>query len=300
MASCFAISRISRKLTKQRRFFFFLLVSCLFCLVLLYNGIGSPTWGSSPRNSPVPNEQLASFAHDNADSPSRTIHGTTSPHRADPPNPKSPPRILLVSAFFPLPHSKHSQSDYAAWLKHFVGQISTDIYFFAPPNITSFIQSLRPTSTSNSPSPFDPQFRLFLNTTFSSPFSVPPLHSLQQAYIHQHEIDREKHLHSPALYAVWNAKAYFVSEAITNSERLGRTYDYVFWNDAGSFRDPHWYYVWPDPWRITKVWEEGERMMGAMTKKEELVFFPTSGLTWSEHRSWKERHGPLDVDFSEG
>ncbi len=199
----------------------------------------------------------------------------------------SEPRILLVSALFPLKNSKHSQSDYEAWLKRFLGQISTDVYFFAPPESSDLISSARPSS-----------FPMTLNTTFSSPFDVPPLRGLQSNYTLMHSQDREKHRHSPELYAVWNAKAYFLSEAINNANKSGKTYDYVFWNDAGSFRDDHWYTAWPDPRRVTQVFEQGARKSGE--KKEDLIFFPVAGMPYWSQRYWKEDQGPVDVDFSEG
>ncbi|KAK2467408.1 hypothetical protein APHAL10511_000643 [Amanita phalloides] len=202
-------------------------------------------------------------------------------------NTHPPLRILLVSALFPLAKAKHSQSDYEAWLKRFVGDISTEIYFFAPPSLAPSVTSIRPSS-----------FPLVVNTTFSSPFSVPPLVGLEANYTYMHSIDRENFRHSPELYAVWNAKAYFLAEAVKNMEAAGKTYDYVFWNDAGSFRDDHWYKVWPDPDRVRQVWEEGVRVSGM--KKEDLMFFPLAGMPSLMYRWWKEDQGPIDVDMSEG
>ena len=248
----------------QRRIRLLLLVSIAPLLTLLY--FASP----SIRESLI-REQ---FAHISPDSGS----GTTS---------TSPPRILLVSAFFPLKHSKHSQSDYESWLKRFLGQISTDVYFFAPPDSADLVSAARPSS-----------FPMTLNTTFSSAFDVPPLKALQPNYTVMHSWDREKRRHSPELYAVWNAKAYFLIEAINNAGNSGKTYDYVFWNDAGSFRDEHGYKVWPDPERVVQVFEQGEKKSGM--KKDDLMFFPVTGMPYWSQRYWKEDQGPVDVDFSEG
>ena len=103
-----------------------------------------------------------------------------------------------------------------------LGQISTDVYFFTSPDLSSLVLSSRP-----SPHP------LYINTTFQTPFSVPPVHNLSSVYTTQHDdLDPERSHHSPELYAVWNAKPYLVTQAINNLERQGKTYDYVFWNDA--------------------------------------------------------------------
>lgn len=248
----------------QRRFRLLLLVSIATLLTLVY--FTSP----SVRSSLIEE----TFAHIN-------------PAPGSDPTPTSPPRILLVSAFFPLKHSKHSQSDYEWWLGRFLGQISTDVYFFAPPDSAHLISAARPSS-----------FPMTLNTTFSSAFDIPPLKGLQPNYTLMHSWDREKLRHSPELYAVWNAKAYFLSEAIDNAKQSGKTYDYVFWNDAGSFRDDHGYKVWPDPKRVAEAFEQGERKSGV--KKDDLMFFPVAGMPYWFHRYWKEDQGPVDAEFSEG
>ncbi|KAF8632486.1 hypothetical protein AX15_001855 [Amanita polypyramis BW_CC] len=196
-------------------------------------------------------------------------------------------RILLVSALFPLAKSKHSQSEYESWLKRFLGQISTEVYFFTSPSLSSVISSTRP-----------PNYLITINTTFSAPFDIPPLRDFEQRYAQMYEQDRERLIHSPELYAVWNGKAYYVAEAIKNLEKEGKTYDYVFWNDAGSFRDDHLYKVWPDPENVRRIFEEGENKSDV--GKDELVFFPLEGLPVFNLRSWTEDKGPIDMDMSEG
>ncbi|PFH45255.1 hypothetical protein AMATHDRAFT_91691, partial [Amanita thiersii Skay4041] len=198
-------------------------------------------------------------------------------------------RILLVSALFPLTHAKHSQADYAKWLKRYLGTVTTDIYFFAPPSLESAVVAARISGA-----------HLTLNTTFASAFSVPPLHGLEATYQQMYKKDRERFRHSPELYAVWNAKPYLTGEAIRNMRLMypDREYDYVFWNDAGSFREEHGFRTWPDPDRVVEVWQEGSRRSG--TKVEDLMFFAAYNMPAYRMKYWKEHMGPIDVDFSEG
>jgi len=77
----------------------------------------------------------------------------------------------------------------------------------------------------------------------------------------------------------------------------GKTYDYVFWNDAGSFREISTYKNWPDPTRIEEIFEEGSRLSG--TKAEDLLFFPMQHPPYKA-KDWNEDMGPIDTDFSEG
>jgi hypothetical protein len=199
------------------------------------------------------------------------------------------PTILLVSAFFPLSNSKHSISDYESWLSRFLQPITTPIYFFTTPAMEPFIKSLR-----------GPNLPITINTTFSSPFDIPPLQDsigTKEKYNEMWAWDREKDIRSPELYATWTAKPYFLDEGLRNS-RIA--YDYAFWTDAGSFRDPHSYTLWPDPIRIREVWEEGSK--GSGTSVDELLFFPMWGLPHSSMKFWSEDIGPINSDsaFSEG
>jgi hypothetical protein len=203
-----------------------------------------------------------------------------------------PPTILLVSAFFPLSKSKHSISDYKAWLSRFLQPITTPIYFFTTPDMAPLIQSLRG------------DLPITINTTYLSPFDIPPLkdspatdegYDIRDKYQQMWSWDREKRRHNPELYAIWTAKPYFLDEGLRNSDIA---YDYAFWTDAGSFRDPHSYTLWPDPKRVREVWGEGSK--GSGTREEDLLFFPMWGPPHPSMQYWSEGMGPIDNEFSEG
>ncbi|KAF9449239.1 hypothetical protein P691DRAFT_728201 [Macrolepiota fuliginosa MF-IS2] len=200
------------------------------------------------------------------------------------------PRILLVSALFPLAKSKHTHAEYEDWLSRFLGSITTPVYFYAPPSFASTVLSARGS------------LPIYINTTFESPFDVPPLQGLQPAYEHIRTLDREAFRHNPELYAVWNAKPWLLDNAVRYlREERGEVYDYAFWNDAGSFRSDHHYTRWPDPKRVEEVWKTGATHTGAEEKqKDELLFFPLTGtFSWLK-RYWREDDGPVDAEISEG
>lgn len=247
-------------------------------------------------------------------------------------------RILLVSAFYPLAKSKHTDAEYADWLWRFLGHVSTDIYFFTTPEMEPLVRRARdalpPKTLNDSKSTSSPHTSLIINTTFSSPFSIPPLLPYRDKYEQMHTWDREKDRHSPELYAIWNAKPWFLREGLQNMRMQGHgeEYDYTFWTDAGSFRHDHAYDMWPDAARVEEVWEAGfqlqmeqwkaldamrdgmrgdyaewdatqEREKGRkaeVTRKEDLVFFPVYQLPGKAELGWKESLGPIDIDFSEG
>ncbi|KAI0061854.1 hypothetical protein BV25DRAFT_1804834 [Artomyces pyxidatus] len=216
----------------------------------------------------------------------RSSHAFTSSPQDLEPAVVTLPRILLVSAFFPLPKSKHSLSDYHAWLTRFLAPVTTHLYFFCPPNLAPLVRELRG------------DLPMTLNTSFTSPFDIPPLRGLEPRYEEMHGWDRESKLHSPELYAVWNCKAFFLDEGVRSARAGGVEYHYAFWSDAGSMRDDHTYRDWPGARRVQQVFEEGERLSG--TPRDQLIFFPVWGLPSSNFSSWTEPAGPVDEDISEG
>lgn len=203
------------------------------------------------------------------------------------------PNILLVSAFFPLSKSKHSMSDYSSWLSRFLKPIKTPIYFFTTPDMEPLIRQLRG------------DLPITINTSYVSPFDIPPLSGdMKQKYEEMWNWDREKHRHSPELYAVWSGKPFFLDEGLRNAEALlpptypHPHYKYAFWSDAGSFRDSHDYSTWPDPARVEEVWDEGSKKSG--TKADDLLFFPMWAPPHTSMQFWGAGMGPIDNEFSEG
>jgi hypothetical protein len=197
--------------------------------------------------------------------------------------PASQSRILLVSALFPLSKAKHSEQDYETWLSRFLQPITSEIYFFTTPDMEPIVRSARG------------DLPITINTSFSSPFGIPPLAGLQDRYLEMRKRDRESSRHSPELYAVWNGKPYYLDEAVKNS--AGK-YDYAFWTDAGSFRRQHEYAHWPDVNRVDEVWNEGSLLSD--TPKEDLLFFPMWAAPHPSMRYWQEAMGPVDNEFIEG
>jgi hypothetical protein len=109
------------------------------------------------------------------------------PHYYAPPEPSN---VLLVSAFFPLAKSKHSLEDYDQWLSRFLGRVDTHIYFFTTPEMAKTIRKIRG------------ELPMTLNTTFATPFAIPPLKGLEEEYTNMHQLDSEKDIHGVQLYAV--------------------------------------------------------------------------------------------------
>ncbi|KAA1473970.1 hypothetical protein DENSPDRAFT_866262 [Dentipellis sp. KUC8613] len=203
--------------------------------------------------------------------------------------PEVKPRVLLVSAFFPLPKSKHTFGEYEAWLTHYLQPITSDLYMFAPPEMEEMIRRLRG------------DLPMTLNTTYHTIWDIPTLRGRKDLYYEMHTWDPEQWLHSPELYAVWTGKVFFLDEGFTNSLAAGKHYDYAFWNDAGSMRESHTYRNWPDGKRVDEVYRASAKLSGVPI--DQMVFF---GLWWApdkdhkESKEWREERGPVEWMMSEG
>ncbi|KAL0955770.1 hypothetical protein HGRIS_001985 [Hohenbuehelia grisea] len=210
-------------------------------------------------------------------------------------NTSSTSSILLVSAYFPVSKSKHSLGEYRAWLASFLAQIESPIYFFTPPEYADIVREARPA-----------HLPLMLNTSFSTPWDIPPMHGLHEAYVDMYRRDREAFRHSPELYAIWNSKPYLLEEGLRNAVAVMApsnsgtppAFENAFWVDAGSFRVEHRYAQWPSSARVREVFAEGSRISG--TPVDDLIFFPVYRQPNNEWKGWTEDQGPIDIDFSEG
>ena len=195
-------------------------------------------------------------------------------------------RILLVSSLFVLSKSKHSKEEYHDWLQRFLRPVTTEVYFYTSPDLVSTVRAVRREG-----------LPITIDANYSTPFDIPPLKGQEEWYDKMHSLDRENSYHSPELYSVWSAKPFFVDNAIRVMASKGKTYDYVFWSDGGSFREINVYRDWPDPNRVDEVWKEGSTLTG--TKPQDLLFFAIQYPPYSA-RDWKEDMGPIDTDFSQG
>ncbi|KAF8959972.1 hypothetical protein BDZ97DRAFT_2060951 [Flammula alnicola] len=164
----------------------------------------------------------------------------------------SPSRILIVSAFLPVPQANRPPEAYLAWLTPFLRPILPRHIFLHHPDLAPSIGSAR-----------GPGLPLVVDTSFASPFDIPPLKRREVVYGQMHKLDEERAISSPEL-----------------------------------FRDEHGYTTWPDPARIQRVWEQGTNLTG--TEKKDLIFFPVVNPLPKNMASWVEDSGPISSDFSGG
>ncbi|KXS14518.1 hypothetical protein M427DRAFT_70535 [Gonapodya prolifera JEL478] len=184
----------------------------------------------------------------------------------------------IVTAYFPLQRSKHSTDDYAKWMKPLLGINAPLVAYTTPAGLTT-MQSLRDPSL--------PTEYVLLD----SPWDLPPIKPHRDAYEKlQHPIDPERGIHSPELYAVWNAKPYMVKEAIRRGTFPAHVYA---WVDVGSFREHNLVgdlHDWPDPIRVREAFPHTNSSL----LFEHIVHGGTPGLI-HQARSFSSSSEPLLV-----
>ncbi|KAG7441718.1 uncharacterized protein BT62DRAFT_471745 [Guyanagaster necrorhizus] len=130
---------------------------------------------------------------------------------------------------------------------------------------------------------------IIIDTTYTSPFSIPPLRGRIDRYVQMKGLDRHPGEHSVELYATRNGKPFFVYEAVRN---LSSKYDYAFWIDVESWGTGYGNIAWPDAMSTQEVLATGREV-------RDCIFFPIHALPHTTMKYWGDQLGPIDNAFSQ-
>jgi len=198
-------------------------------------------------------------------------------------------QTLLVSAFFPLNHSRHSEKEYEKWMGNFLDTIQTPVYFFTPPEFAPLVRKRRGS------------LPITINSSYADPFDVPPVQGLYDQYYKMHRQNKDRGAEGPGLYALRTAKPWFLAEAVKNYEsRLtpgSKSIGYALWVDVGNFQDGLKVRDWPDVGRVKEVLKEGAEV--TRRSEDELIFFPMDDVPNLTMKLWKEDMGPFYRNFAQ-
>lgn len=129
-------------------------------------------------------------------------------------------QCTLVTAYYPIP-SKFDADKYMRWAAEFM-KLDAPIVLFTDAATRDTIAAMR---------------------SFGKPLYIVTIEfdrldawvAYKDAWIAQHAVDHERHIHTPQLYAIWAMKTHFVRKAI---EANPFNTEYFFWCDIGVFRQP--------------------------------------------------------------
>jgi len=125
--------------------------------------------------------------------------------------------MLLVTAYYPIQKSKHSLDLYNLWISIFFECVTCPVIFFCSSKTYIEIHSNAKSNIK------------FVQREFDSfdMMKEPQMNKWKEWW----NIDPEKEIHSPELYAIWASKQEFIREAINLVDS-----DVYIWCDAGCFR----------------------------------------------------------------
>ena len=140
-------------------------------------------------------------------------------------------------------------------------------------------------------------FPTMIITDYDTPWEMPAIKNLTDALRSQWNIDPEKYIHSPDLYAIWNAKAWMLQHvAVHNPFRT----KYFLWVDAGAFRSAKYRFGrWPNEERAVKIFERNgpnKLLLGLIDR------FSTESCTKLQDGSapYSVQNGPLQQYLIQG
>ncbi|KAJ7071602.1 hypothetical protein C8F01DRAFT_442039 [Mycena amicta] len=197
------------------------------------------------------------------------------------------PKILLVSAFFPFSKSKHTMGEYEYWLERFLRSIIHGHLLLRTARHGGAGSQMSRQSPYNGRHDLRVPFPHFLHSAANATATRRCMPKTARRF----GILRNSMLSGTPSRSSSTTPCRVFSP-------LNKTYDYAFWNDAGSFRSTHKYAHWPDPARVEQLWQEGSVLTGQ--KAEDLLLFPITGLPHPSMRYWTQDHGPVDNEVSEG
>ena len=147
-----------------------------------------------------------------------------------------------VTMYFRLAHSKHGLDDFQYWQTNFFKTVTqTPLVIFTDEASIDYLTSLA-SRTNNSKTFF--VFKSIFQITRMIEVDRNRNDYIYSYFLTQHLIDPERHIHSPSLYAIWNAKPFlmkYVSSGINNI--YGSTF--FIYTDIGAFRN-HVFPNWPN------------------------------------------------------
>ena len=124
----------------------------------------------------------------------------------------------LVTAYYEI-KSKFNREQYMSWARTYLS-LKSQIVLFTEEYMVSTIKELRG----------DKPIHIII-----LPFQELDTWAYKDKWIAHHDMDPEKAIHSPELYAVWAQKAFFVEHAISINPF---STEFFFWCDIGAFRNP--------------------------------------------------------------
>lgn len=138
------------------------------------------------------------------------------------------PSCLIVTAYYRSP-AKHTVNQYHFWMGHFLKTINNPLVIFCDQQSVEQIIELR---------------KEFLDKTWIYVLPFQELYCSNINWTKDWQRDRERSIHNPNLYIIWNEKSAFVHRAMLKHP----DYDFYMWCDIGCFRSSEEMHLFAKEW----------------------------------------------------
>ena len=169
--------------------------------------------------------------------------------------------VTVMSVYYHLNKSKHSHASYLNWQKNFLSSVSSPLVIFTDKNSIEELIMLRKYPTT-----------LYITDSIWTVLEQVG-RERHKDYVSnyknvQHSLDREKHIHNPNLYAIWNLKSYITKKISEDNIYNSSTFIYT---DAGAWRQGQ-ISEWPDQEFVLQVKQKlGDKLLLSQVKDEALL-----------------------------
>ncbi len=147
-------------------------------------------------------------------------------------------KVTVISVYFRLDKSKHSDDSYKKWLKNFFLSVSSPLVIFTDKNSIGDLLELRNLLQL-------PTTLYVTNSIWNVMNENAKKRNRNYTFNYQNKqylLDREKHIHNPNLYALWNLKSFIVDKIAQDNLYKSSAFIYT---DSGAWRN-HILENWPD------------------------------------------------------
>jgi hypothetical protein len=175
-------------------------------------------------------------------------------------------KTTVVSIYFPLDKSKHSEQEYNEWNRNMLESVDAPLVIFTAFRSKEFIKKTRENKTT--------MFYLYENVWhLLKELEIERGKNYTHSYLNeQWNKDEEKLIHNPNLYAVWNLKAYIMKRVVELNPFDSQFFIYT---DTGAWRLGK-LGEWPDQAFVRELvaYLDNRMLFGQVKEVEKGVFNP--------------------------
>lgn len=176
--------------------------------------------------------------------------------------------VTVVTSFFALgSKSKHSIDKYKKWISYFFTYTKGPVVVFSDLASHSIIEKVSHNNT-----------KIIILDLWDIPITI----GCKDFFRMQRTKDKEKSIHSPELYVLWNSKSWMVAAV---SKWNPYSSSFFLWTDIGSFRERKTFHNFPSTSRLAEIFHGG--------RADRILFGVIQPFTDKDIKNYDIEQGPF-------